>query len=212
MQTKFSKQCFKTGTMAVYKLLDMSLYKTPLLAFFKTLKPSLTKTIYLLFLAMSLSACNLTDTKQSQHVADLNQGQFVRIEPACIQQVERQKATLTTATASQYKMMANTAENCISNIAFSPKHPDIELAMQFSALAFVNNIKAGDITSATQSLSLFRQRFPQQDLIFEDFTSFVDTASVLVSGEAISQQDLAMMNINANLRAELERKRIWTLN
>lgn len=142
----------------------------------------------------------------------LVQTNFVRIDTACATQVNQQQSALKKAQASQYLSLANTASHCIKDIPFSPKHPDVQTAMQFNALAFVNFVKAGDMQAASQSLRSFRQSFPQQDLFFDDYSSFVDTATALVKQHTLSQQQADLLNINPMLRAEMRRQRDWALN
>jgi len=130
---------------------------------------------------------------------------------ACIEQVNTQQLKLDVASQAQYLSLANTAMHCIDNIAFSPSHPDSKVAMQFNALAFINYVKAGDMQQAQTSFAAFRQRFPQQDLIFDDFSSFVDTATVLVNHDNLSRHQLMVLNINEHLRSEIIRQRKWSM-
>lgn len=155
-----------------------------------------------------LSACMGT---QVAPVVSL-ENNFVRIDHNCIVQVNEQQQALEIAQASQYLSLANTASFCIKDIAFSPQHPDVQTAMQFNALAFVNFVKAGDMQAASSSLIAFRQNFPQQDLFFDDYSSFVDTATTLVKQHTLSQQQVDLMNINQALRTEIRRQHDWALN
>lgn len=165
----------------------------------------------IIMLSAFLSAC--TSTHQSAVVSDLNQPekQVQRMNASCIEQVNAQQQQLETANEAQYLSLANTALHCIDNIAFSPSHPDSRLAMQFNALAFNNFVKAGDMQEAQLSLSSFRKRFPQQDLMFADYTSFVDTATVLVNHSSLSRHQLTVLNINEQLRDEIIRQRHWSM-
>lgn len=164
------------------------------------------------FLAVALlSGCNMTtqadfvDVTTSLPVSE-------RMNTQCIDQVYAQQAGQDQTDLSQYLALANTAQYCVGDIQYSPQHPDVETAMQFSALALVNFVKAGDIQSASLALTEFRTKFPQQDLLFDDFTSFVDTATVLVNQQDITPHQLTYLNINPTLRAEITRQRKWSLN
>jgi hypothetical protein len=164
------------------------------------------------FLAVALlSGCNMTtqtdrvDVTTSLPVSE-------RMNTQCIEQVYSQQSAQDKAELSQYLALANTAQYCVGDIQFSPQHPDVETAMQFSALALVNFVKAGDIEAASLALTEFRTKFPQQDLLFDDFTSFVDTATVLVNQQDITPHQLTYLNINPTLRAEITRQRKWSLN
>jgi hypothetical protein len=142
-------------------------------------------------------------------LVELNNEQ--RMDFKCVEQVQSQQSGIKTPTISQFIALANTAQHCVGGIQFSPQHPDLKTAMQFSALAFVSFVQAGDMQSASTALSDFRATFPQQDLFFDDFTSFVDTATVLIKQTDISPHQLASLNINPTLRAEINRHRQWSL-
>jgi len=158
-----------------------------------------------------LSGCDLTPAPERFEAAT-NLPTYERMNPQCIQQVHEQQSALTQTTPSQYLSLANTAQYCIGDIQFSPSHPDTQIAMQFSALALVNFVKAGDIQTASEALVKFRMTFPQQDLLFDDYTSFVDTATVLVNQDEITPHQLTYLNINPTLRAEIKRARRWSLH
>lgn len=158
-----------------------------------------------------LSGCGLTAQPEVITV-DTNVPLFERMKPQCIEQVQAQQSSPYQKEASQHLSLASTAQYCFENIQFSPQHPDIQTAMHFSALAVVNYVKAGDILAARKALSQFRTKFPQQDLLFEDYTSFVDTATVLVKQDEVTLNQLAYLNINPALRAEIKRQRRWSLN
>jgi hypothetical protein len=156
------------------------------------------------------SACSNTMT---QAPATIEQAYAVgqRIDRSCVQQVtEREQAVRASISAAHFMALANQANRCLANIRFFPAHPDNELGMQLNALAVVNYVKSGDIASAGESLTRFKQRFAQQDLVFDDYTSFIDTATALLQPDLSSRQ-LAMLNINPTLRSELTRIRHWSL-
>jgi hypothetical protein len=158
-----------------------------------------------------LSGCNMTAQPEVVTV-DTSLAVFERMNTQCIVQVHAQQEMSNNNEISQYLSLANTAQYCVGDIQFSPNHPDIETAMQFSALAVVNFVKAGDIQAASEALTQFRVKFPQQDLLFNDYTSFVDTATVLVKQDEITPHQLTYLNINPTLRAEVTRQRRWSLN
>lgn len=134
-----------------------------------------------------------------------------RMDVVCVEQVNNLHTRLEIASSAQYLTLANAAEHCIENLSFSPQHPDLQTAMQFNALAFTNYLKAGDIQQAVNSLAQFRRAFPQQDLLFDDYTSFVDTATALTKQHELSAYQLTTLNINPQLRAELKRTRNWSM-
>lgn len=154
-----------------------------------------------------LTGCNSTDNKTPAATPI----EIVRLDSVCVSQVEELK-DLKQGTASQHIMLADLSISCLKNTDFPPRHVDSEKAMQLLALSFVNYIKAGDVQTAQSTLSKFRQTFPQQDLLFADYTSFIDTATALLSHRTMSDSSLALLNINKNLRDELVRQRTWSLN
>ena len=157
------------------------------------------------------SAC--TSTSAPAEVTDLNNPyvNVQRMDERCVQQIMEQQQVLALASTAQYLSLADSAMHCAEGIVFTPSHPDTQTAMQFSALAFNNYLKAGDIKQAQSTLQAFRQRFPQQDLFFTDYTSFVDTATVLVSHDQLSAHQLEVLNISDKLRSELLRQRKWLM-
>lgn len=159
-----------------------------------------------------VSGCSTTATPAS--VSELNTQISVleRIDTKCKEQVQSQQRANTNPTLSQYLSLAHAAQHCVSDIQYSPQHPDVETAMQFTALAFVNYVNAGDMDSARNTLEMFRSSFPQQDLLFADYSSFVDTAYVLVNTHSLSHHQLLSLNINPTLRAEITRQRKWSID
>lgn len=157
------------------------------------------------------SGCSATASKSAatvEHAIALGQ----RVDSQCVTQVfERESAVRTSTSAAQFISLANQASRCLKGITFYPAHPDNELGMRLNALAVVNYVKSGDIGSAKTSLNEFTRRFRQQDLVFADYTSFLDTATALLEPN-LSPRQLAMLNINPTLRTELHRTREWSLN
>jgi hypothetical protein len=162
--------------------------------------------------SIALSACSatsgLTSTSQSDALNELT-----RIDFACEQQVkQRENALEASSNPGAYMALANHAERCIDGISFFPKHPDNQTAMRFNALSVLNFIKAGEMQEAKQSLSQFRQRFPRQDLVMPDYTSFVDTAIALLARDGLTERQLSLLNINSTLKSELARQQYWSAN
>lgn len=174
--------------------------------FFATMKKAC-----LLACVVSVAACS---SNGEQHAAPvvISSSSFERIDERCVSQVLDTQQALQSANAGQYHSLANTAEHCIAGIDFPPRHPDIQTAMQFNALSVVNYVKAGDMAAAEKGLASFTTRFPQRDLLFDDFTSFIDTATALLSQHKLDDYQLSMLNINPSLRDEIKRTRRWSLN
>jgi hypothetical protein len=168
-----------------------------------------------------LTACNATDSynKKGTHTVALNtsleepQSNIQRLDMTCYSDVrERESKIGHSGSAAQQLALAKAATRCIENKSFFPQHPDSESAMQLSALAVVNYIKAGETQMAEKSLVGFRQQFPKQDLLFSDYTSFVDTALALLKYKTLSAHELQTLNINTGLRNELKRQQYWLQN
>lgn len=136
-----------------------------------------------------------------------------RIEMTCHSAVlQRENSVGLSAGAAQQIALAKAATRCFENKIFYPQHPDNQTAMQLNALAVVNFIKAGESEMAEHSLDNFRRQFPQQDLLFADYTSFVDTAIALLEYNDLSAHQLQTLNINRALRNELKRQQYWLRN
>lgn len=158
-----------------------------------------------------LSGCNSTVVTAPASVENaVALGQSLNNQ--CVSQVlERESAIRESSSAAQFVSLAKQANRCLDGIRFYAQHPDNQIAMRLNALAVVNFVKGGDLVSAKSSLSDFTQRFVKQDLVFDDYTSFLDTATALLEPN-LSARQLAMLNINPTLRSELNRQRTWSLN
>jgi hypothetical protein len=174
-------------------------------------KSNVTRCAIVLCSLAFLNGCNSTSTPASTYALDTVITTVERMSTDCISQVKNQQTAMKVSTLGQSLSLANAAQQCVADIQYFPKHPDIKTAMQFSALAFVNYVKAGDMQAATQALAKFRADFPQQDLLFADYTSFVDTATVLVKQSEVTPYQLSSLNINPTLRSEITRQRKWSL-
>lgn len=168
-----------------------------------------------------LSACSSIPTAYKAEVArtafesaDKDEKTAIqRLDSNCYSDVlQRETSVGNSNQASQQIALAKAASRCIEKVHFYPQHPDNQLAMQLNALAVVNYIKAGETQNAAESLSDFRTKFPQQDLLFSDYTSFVDTAVALLQHKNLSARQMQVLNINASLRSELKRQEYWLTN
>ncbi len=131
-----------------------------------------------------------------------------RLDQNCVEQVFKREAQ-SNGHASQFLALANNAEACLGNQQFSANHPDNHTAMQLQALAVTSYIKSGEVSLAKSALTEFKRKFPMQDLVYPDFTSFLDSATALLEYEHLSQYQLARLNINPLLRKELDRQQRW---
>ncbi|MBT1449409.1 hypothetical protein KJ365_00820 [Glaciecola sp. XM2] len=157
-----------------------------------------------------LSGCGATLANMPAPVENISP-QITRIDNACLSQVtERENAIRDSHSPAQFIALANQSMRCLQGVRFYPNHPDNQQGMQLHALAVVNYVKGGDVETAQKQLDAFKVRFVQQDLVFDDYTSFIDTATALLDPN-LSARQLAMLNINPNLKSELSRVRQWSL-
>ena len=132
------------------------------------------------------------------------------LSPLCYEQLRvQQKGMGEHSNPAQHIALADRASRCIEGLRLHPKHPDNQKAMQLSALAIVNYIKAGDSANAEHAFSRFRQQFPQQDLLYTDYSSFVDTITALLNYDTLASHQIRMLNINESMRNELSRQYHW---
>lgn len=114
---------------------------------------------------------------------------------------------------AQYLNAAKVYRTCSTNHQLSSQDSSkTSLTMRLYVLSTMNFIKGGDLNSAKNMVERFKQRFPQQDFYFANYTSFLDTAEALLHSENTSAQLLATLNISAGLRQELLRKDYWLKN
>jgi hypothetical protein len=117
------------------------------------------------------------------------------------------------ASNAQYLTAAKAMNTCVSsalqNRTYNDNDEYDDVIMKMMASATLNFMKSGDVTTATRELARFRRTYPDQDLYFEDYTSFLDTATALLSLESLHSSELSVLNISPGLRDEIERKHYW---
>ena len=177
-----------------------------------------------LFLQACVSTGDTASIQQSMNVGtydDNAQTESVKaqamrsnqLDQSCVAKVTAMQTSIgETANPAQLYSLATTAERCVANKHFSAEHPDKEKAMQLTALSVMNFVKAGDTERAQDNFELFTRLFPQQDLFFADYSSFVDTATALLSYQTLSKSQLMTLNINRAMRDDLIRQQHWLRN
>jgi hypothetical protein len=122
------------------------------------------------------------------------------------------------ASSAQYLNAAKTLMHCLVGLTpdnDSPKSPisfegnEQQAVMKIMASATLNFIKAGDVVSANEMVETFKIQHPKHDLYFSDYTSFLDTATALLTTDNLSAGQLSSLNISRALRYEIERKHYW---
>ncbi len=181
---------------------------------FFTSRPT-TKLTLCLLLAITLSACSTTQQTKSP---DLDKGKdkhFIQQADIECQSHAQNIAGHAESTASnaQYLAAAKAMHNCVStaltNKAYSHSNEHEVVIMKMMAAATLNFIKSGDVITASREVERFKRTYPNQDLYFEDYTSFLDTATALLSVEPMHSSQLSALNISRVLRDEIERKHYW---
>ncbi len=154
-------------------------------------------------LLVALTGCKSNGSSAEDPLANVK-----RIDYSCQQNVTRMDASLAnTAQPAQYATMAKMLEQCWQGVPLSNYHPDAQLGMQLMASSFLYAIQAGDSEKALNVLTQFETSFNGADLYFADYTSFIDTANALLG--MAQPSNLSNLNINADLRQELERQSYW---
>lgn len=107
---------------------------------------------------------------------------------------------------AQYLAAANTLDQCLQEAdGYRDVIPQHE-RMQVHALTVLDYIKGGDAAKARLQLRAFTLAYPNKDLFFDDYTSFVDSMSVLLAEDTGHD---GTPNINKNLKSEMNRNRYW---
>jgi hypothetical protein len=168
-----------------------------------------TKVMSVMFAAAFISACSST-TKSEHSVLESNSDYYQPIDAACEQQAtEMDSFAQQSGQAAQYLASAKAMLRCVNGIPFPKGHPDSDKALRLMAMSVLNLVKGGDIDAANVALRKTQSKFPNKDLYFADYSSFFDTATALLEQQKLSRHQLAVLNISADLRAEIERQQHW---
>lgn len=162
-----------------------------------------------------MSACSSTVTQTSSLPISntsypISKDYYQRLENACEQQaMDMDSFAQKSGQTAQYLASANAILRCVNGIPFPKGHPDSDKALRLMAVAVMNYVKGGDIDGAKVALRKTRSKFPDQDLYFADYSSFIDTATALLEQQTLSGHQLAALNISSELRAEIKRHQYW---
>ena len=116
--------------------------------------------------------------------------------------------------SAQYAASAKTLDQCLADIdEYRDVAPVIsaefvEQKMQVHALTVLNYFKAGDIKHAKLQLRAFELSYPGRDLYFSDYTSFIDSLSLLLGIDTVKSRR-KVFNVNPTLASEVSRYRYW---
>ena len=185
-----------------------------------------------LLLSASLTACSSTSNSPAQADSMTNQGgksQSLASEQRAYQHAQQTNQCEEHAnrianhaesigSTAQYLAAAKAMNNCVSGALSNKEHQynsqnnnqaQQDKIMKMMAVATLNFIKAGDTHTASREVERFKRVYPNQDLYFADYTSFLDTATALLSSQALAAEQLSSLNISRSLRDEIERKNYW---
>jgi len=168
-----------------------------------------------LLLAITLSACSTTaEQKDELPVVSNHNEQQVDIDSSCRDHARSIASHAeTAASTAQYLAAAKAMNNCVSTAlqqrTYNNNPNQQEIIMKMMAVATLNFIKAGDVLTATREVDRFKRVYPNKDLYFADYTSFLDTATALLSAEPMGPSQISSLNISRVLRDEIERKHYW---
>ena len=184
---------------------------------FSTKVVSASKIALPLLLAITLSACSTTEKQTNEQPQAVNKNEL-NAENNSRCQVHASKIAEhaeSAASTAQYLAAAKAMNNCVTTAlkkrSFNTdKYQDQQdTIMKMMAVATLNFIKAGDVLTATREVNRFKRVYPNQDLYFSDYTSFLDTATALLSPEPLRASQISSLNISRILRDEIERKDYW---
>jgi len=119
-----------------------------------------------------------------------------------------------TKSSAQYAASAKTLDQCLTDIdeyrdiAPVASIESVEQRMQVHALTVLNYVKAGDIKHAKLQLRAFELSYPGRDLYFSDYTSFVDSLTLLLGIDTFEGRR-KVFNVNPTLASEVSRYRYW---
>ena len=172
------------------------------------------KLILPLILSVALSACSTTNEQpNNQPVVNNYNEEKIKNDSRCRDHARSiAKHAESTASTAQYLAAAKAMNNCVStalNNRIINDQSEQDTIMKMMAVATLNFIKAGDVLTASREVARFKRIYPNQDLYFQDYTSFLDTATALLSSEPMGASQISSLNISRVLRDEIERKHYW---
>jgi len=111
--------------------------------------------------------------------------------------------------SAQYLAAAKTLNQCLLEIDSHRSDIPIDERMKMHALTVLDYLKGGDVAQARVQLTAFEMSYPNNDLYFDDYTSFVDSFRVLLSNNSTRMANGNPLNINPILKSEQNRRRYW---
>lgn len=176
-----------------------------------------TKVTMCVLIAITMSACSTLPPQTPTQTQDINRNVEISIRQADADCQDHAQSIANhaelIASSAQYLAAAKAMNNCIGSALQNRVYNDSDehdvVIMKMMAVATLNFIKSGDVITASREIERFKRTYPNQDLYFEDYTSFLDTTTALLSLESLHSSQLSALNISRVLRDEIERKHYW---
>ena len=112
-----------------------------------------------------------------------------------------------------YIASARLIEKCEAELGPEAVTVAQEERMRAYALSVLNYLKAGDVRSSRANLETFKRTFAGYDLYLANGASFTDTMELLTGGKSVpNPYEVSLLNVNRDVKAELQRVRFWKHN
>ena len=112
-----------------------------------------------------------------------------------------------------YLASARLIEKCEAELGPEAATVAQEERMRAYALSVLDYLKGGDVQSSRANLETFKRTFAGHDLYLANGASFIDTMELLTGGKSVpSPYEVSLLNVNRDVRAELQRVRFWKHN
>ena len=112
-----------------------------------------------------------------------------------------------------YIASARLIEKCEAELGPEAATVAQEERMRAYALSVLNYLKAGDVQSSRANLETFKRTFAGYDLYLANGASFTDTMELLTGGKSVpSPYEVSLLNVNRDVKTELQRVRFWKHN
>ena len=169
-------------------------------------------------LSILVSAC-MAQTNQAYEGIGYREARFTEISAMrdyrnCRDQaLELDSQARKEGTPSRYLASARLIDTCESELGSTAKKIGEEERIRAYALSVQNYFKGGNIVKARQNLEKLRSGFPGKDLYFADGSSFIETMEVILGlKSSASLYNLALANVNEDLKTEFKRFNYWAKN
>ena len=145
-----------------------------------------------------------TDTVSSADISARKQFVVCKADALALDSSAKQRQS-----PAQYLSSANTLNQCLLEVDGFTHVVPLDERMQVHALTVLNYLKGGDIKQAKLQLDAFELAYPNSDLLFSDYTSFIDSMRVVLSHQGSVLSRSSSLNINDALQSHVNRQRYW---